>query len=155
LITKKNSQFQQYTSFDLKLTCLKLLREALNCEELKSSVHNQIKNKIIEVFFNYLAFRGTTKIVSVVKSGLSSFISKQRLPKDLLQQSLRPILSNLSSYSKLTLPVLETLSHLLELCTSYFSVKLGEQLLEHLKKWKDTQQILLHQNKHLILQQIF
>jgi transformation/transcription domain-associated protein len=136
----QNKDVDRKNQFALKMSCMKLLREALNSPDLKATEHQTLRNKIIEVFFNYLA-SVNKDVVAISKSGLATFIFQQRLPKDLLQTSLRPILSNLGNVQKLTLPVLQTLSHLLELCTSYFSVKLGEQLREHLKKWQDPAKI--------------
>jgi len=134
----KNAKEQETKkiTFSLKMACMKLVREALNCPDMRASEHSPIRNKIIEVFFGYLN-SANKEIVGIAKSGLATFISQQRLPKDLLQTSLRPILSHLGNYQKLDIAVLQTLSHLLELCTSYFSIKLGEQLLEHLRKWTD------------------
>ncbi|KAA1075738.1 hypothetical protein PGT21_000215 [Puccinia graminis f. sp. tritici] len=43
-----------------------------------------------------------------------------RLPKDLLQSGLRPVLNNLSDHKKLTLPSLQGLARLVELLTNYF-----------------------------------
>ena len=60
-----------------------------------------------------------------------------KLPKDLLQAGLRPILVNLSDYKKLTVAGLEGLARLLELLTNYFKVEIGKKLLDHLRMWAD------------------
>ncbi|KAL9657302.1 hypothetical protein ABK040_011522 [Willaertia magna] len=125
----------------LKISCLKLLREALVCKELRYTENVKIRSQIIEVFFKFLQ-TNNKDVVGIAKSGLTAFIAQQRLPKDLLQQSLRPILSNLGKHNQLNQNVLLTLANLLELCTSYFSVKLGHQLLEHLSKWSDKKNTL-------------
>ena len=57
--------------------------------------------------------------------------------KDLLQSSLRPVLVNLADYRKLNVPLLEGLSRLLELLSSWFNVTLGEKLLDYLSKWAE------------------
>lgn len=134
----------------LKMACMRLLKEALNSSEMNSNPKNaKLRDKIVEVFFKLLS-SVNTEILDIAKSGLSLFISSQRLPKDLLQNSLRPVLTNLGTYQKLNLPILQTLGHLLELCQSYFSVKLGEQLIEHLKVWTHPQKIT-HLEKHEII----
>ena len=58
--------------------------------------------------------------------------SQQKLSKDLLQNGLRPILSNLSEAKKLTTQGLEGLSRLLMLLTGYFKAEIGKKLLDHL-----------------------
>ena len=73
--------------------------------------------------------------------GLAQVIAQQKLPKELLQSSLRPVLLNLADYRKLSVPLLQGLSRLLELLTNCFNVTLGEKLLEHLNKWTGS---LLH-----------
>ncbi len=52
-------------------------------------------------------------------------IDDRKMPKSLLQASLRPILASLGSYNKLNLPMLRGLSHLLELLASWFNITLG------------------------------
>lgn len=69
-------------------------------------------------------------------------VSQQRLPKDLLQESIRPILINLAAYNKLTVPLLNGLSDLLELLSTWFNVTLGNKLKDHLTKWLDPDTLL-------------
>jgi transformation/transcription domain-associated protein len=51
------------------------------------------------------------------------------------------VLLNLADYRKLSVPLLQGLSRLLELLTNCFNVTLGEKLLEHLNKWTDPAKI--------------
>lgn len=60
-----------------------------------------------------------------------------RLPKDLIQSCIRPILLNLRDYKNLSIPLLRGLSRLLNLLSSWFNKSLGEKLIEHLKKFCD------------------
>lgn len=60
-----------------------------------------------------------------------------RLPKELIQSCIRPILLNLREYTKLTMPLLRGLSRLLRLLSSWFNKTLGEKLIEHLHKFTD------------------
>jgi hypothetical protein len=65
-----------------------------------------------------------------------------RLPKNLLQMCIRPVLLNLREYTKLSIPLLRGLSRLLSLLSSWFSKTLGEKLLEHLQRWTDPEKII-------------
>ena len=68
--------------------------------------------------------------------------SKHRLPKDLIQTCIRPILLHLRDHSKLTIPMLRGLSRLLSLLQSWFNKTLGEKLLDHLHKFTDAEKII-------------
>ena len=68
--------------------------------------------------------------------------SPHRLPKNLLQMCIRPVLLNLRDYTKLSIPLLRGLSRLLSLLSSWFSKTLGEKLLEHLQRWTDPEKII-------------
>lgn len=67
--------------------------------------------------------------------------SKSRLPKELLQTCIRPVLLNLRDYAKLSVFLLRGLSRLLSLLSSWFNKTLGEKLLDHLQKWTDPPRI--------------
>lgn len=60
-----------------------------------------------------------------------------RLPKELIQTCIRPILLHLRDHTKLTLCLLRGLSRLLALLSSWFNKTLGEKLLEHLHKFTE------------------
>ena len=68
-------------------------------------------------------------------------ITQQKLPKELLQSSLRPILVNLANYKNLSMPLLQGLARLLELLSSWFNVTLGDKLKDHLRKWLEPEQL--------------
>ena len=68
-------------------------------------------------------------------------INQQRMPKELLQSSLRPILVNLAHTKNLSMPLLQGLARLLELLSNWFNVALGNKLLEHLKKWLEPEKL--------------
>jgi len=68
--------------------------------------------------------------------------SQSRLPKELLQTCIRPVLLNLRDYTRLSVPLLRGLSKLLSLLSSWFNTTLGEKLLEHLTKWTDPDRII-------------
>lgn len=66
--------------------------------------------------------------VAHAQEGLAAIIAHQKMPKQLLQTSLRPILVNLAYYNKLRLPLLHGLERLLQLLASWFNVTLGSVL---------------------------
>ncbi len=112
----------------------------MGCNDFQTPEHLDFRNWIIGVFFKALTLR-SREIVNVAKQGLSQVLTQQKLPKELLQSSLRPVLLNLADYKKLSVPLLQGLSRLLELLTNCFNVTLGEKLLEHLNKWTDPAKI--------------
>jgi transformation/transcription domain-associated protein len=64
-----------------------------------------------------------------------------RLPKELLQTGLRPILMNLADPKRLSVPGLEGLAGLLALLTNYFKVEIGHKLLDHFRIVADPQML--------------
>lgn len=136
-------EFDPKVQANLQLSCVRLLCAALNNPDMQQNEQKfeHARQAIIERFFALLQ-SDNEKIVFAVKQGLSTYISQQHLKKELLQSCLRPILSTLGHHQYLKISVLSTLKHLLELCTNYFNVKLGEQLLAHLRTWKTKEQIV-------------
>jgi transformation/transcription domain-associated protein len=65
-----------------------------------------------------------------------------RLPKELLQTCIRPVLLNLRDYTRLSVPLLRGLARLLSLLSSWFNKTLGEKLMEHLQKWTEPEMIM-------------
>uniref|UniRef100_A0A6N2MXR8 Uncharacterized protein n=2 Tax=Salix viminalis TaxID=40686 RepID=A0A6N2MXR8_SALVM len=120
----------------LRTSCIELLCTAMAWADFKSQNHSELRAKIISMFFKSLTCR-TPEIVAVAKEGLRQVINQQRMPKELLQSSLRPILVNLAHTKNLSMPLLQGLARLLELLSSWFNVTLGGKLLEHLKKWME------------------
>ncbi|KAK3127876.1 hypothetical protein QOZ80_7AG0579590 [Eleusine coracana subsp. coracana] len=124
----------------LRTACIELLCTAMAWGDLKAPNHNDLRAKIISMFFKSLTSR-TTEIVNVAKEGLRQVVQQQRMPKDLLQSSLRPILVNLAHTKSLTMPLLQGLARLLELLSNWFNVTLGAKLLDHLKKWLEPEKL--------------
>ena len=79
---------------------------------------------------------------SVTHKEMETAKSQSRLPKELLQTCIRPVLLNLREYSKLSVPLLRGLAKLLSLLSSWFNKALGEKLLEHLTKWTEPDRII-------------
>ncbi|KAL6010354.1 hypothetical protein ACLOJK_000785 [Asimina triloba] len=124
----------------LRTACIELLCTAMAWQDFKTPNHAELRAKIISMFFKSLTCR-TPEIVAVAKEGLRQVIQQQRMPKDLLQSSLRPILVNLAHTKSLTMPLLLGLARLLELLSNWFNVTLGGKLLEHLKKWLEPEKL--------------
>uniref|UniRef100_A0A7N0UBU8 Non-specific serine/threonine protein kinase n=1 Tax=Kalanchoe fedtschenkoi TaxID=63787 RepID=A0A7N0UBU8_KALFE len=118
----------------LRTACIELLCTAMAWADFKAPNHSELRAKVISMFFKSLTCR-TPEIVAVAKEGLRQVITQQRMPKELLQSSLRPILVNLAHPKNLSMPLLQGLARLLELLSNWFNVTLGGKLLDHLKKW--------------------
>ncbi|TID14916.1 hypothetical protein CANINC_004587 [Pichia inconspicua] len=117
---------------NLRVVCINLLSLALTKQEFSNP---QVRTRILSVFFKTLCSK-STRIIDATHSGLKMVLSQNsKLPKELLQSGLRPMLMNLSDYKKLTVPGLEALSRLLELLITYFKVEIGRKLLDHLMAW--------------------
>jgi hypothetical protein len=103
---------------------------------------SKLRQEVIGMLFKSLTCR-TPEIVAASKAGLQQVISQQKLPKELLQQSLRPILGPIcANHKHLSLPLLQGLARLLELLSNWFNVTLGEKLIDHLNKWLEPEKLL-------------
>lgn len=93
------------------------------------------------VYFKSL-YSLSPEVKEVAHEGLRSVLKHQnRLPKELLQTGLRPILMNLADPKRLSVPGLEGLARLLELLTHYFKVEIGHKLLDHFRIVADPQML--------------
>ncbi|GMM30245.1 histone acetyltransferase [Martiniozyma asiatica (nom. inval.)] len=130
-VTEYNTT-QQLVS--LRVVCIELLSLALTKPEFSNST---VRNRILSVFFKTL--RSTSqKTIDATFKGLSIVLSDNaKLPKELLQEGLRPMLVNLSDFKKLTVEGLDALCKLLTLLITYFKVEVGRKLLNHLMSWAD------------------
>lgn len=124
----------------LRTACIELLCTAMAWADFKTPNHADLRSRIIAMFFKSLTCR-TPEIVAVAKEGLRQVIQQQKMPKDLLQSSLRPILVNLAHTRSLTMPLLQGLARLLELLSNWFNVTLGCKLMEHLRKWLEPEKL--------------
>lgn len=86
---------------------------------------NELRNKAVQMLFKQLTSPDKA-VVDIAQEGLSVVIRHQRMPKALLQTSLRPILVQLAYYNKLQLPLLKGLACLLQLLSNWFNITLGE-----------------------------
>ncbi|XP_024004594.1 transformation/transcription domain-associated protein isoform X2 [Eutrema salsugineum] len=124
----------------LRTACIEILCTTMAWADFRTQSYNELRAKIISMFFKSLTCRAP-EIVTVAKEGLRQVINQQRMPKELLQSSLRPILVNLAHTKNLNMPLLQGLARLLELLSNWFNVTLGGKLLEHLKKWLEPEKL--------------
>ena len=116
---------------------------------------SQIWSKIIQTFFKSL-YAPSSEVSDAASDGLRNVLSlTNRLPKDLLQAGLRPVLMNLQDPTKLSVSALSGLAKLLTLLTSYFKTEIGERLLAQINVIADAQALakssftLLEQNSQM------
>ncbi|KID86829.1 histone acetylase complex subunit [Metarhizium guizhouense ARSEF 977] len=114
---------------NLRVSCIRLLSTAMTFEEF---ANNPIKGKILSVFFKCLYSESKPTIAAANDALRSVLAVDRRLPKDLLQGGLRPVLASLSDPKRLTVHGLDNLSRLLKLLTSYFKVEIGARLLDQI-----------------------
>lgn len=120
---------------ELRVVCIKLLSLALTKPGFSLGSLSEARIRILGVFFKALCNK-STEIIHAAHLGLKSSLDESaKLPKELLQNGLRPMLMNLSDHKKLTVSGLEALARLLELLISYFRVEIGRKLLDHLMAW--------------------
>ncbi|KAN0059794.1 transcription-associated protein 1 [Thecaphora frezii] len=116
----------------LRVVAIRLLSSAMACNDFLSPKQNQMRMKIISVYFKSLYSR-SEEVVQVAYDSLKTVLTQQsKLPKDLLQSGLRPILMTLADRNRLTAAGLDGLARLLQLLTNYFKVEIGTKLLDHL-----------------------
>src|SRR5258707_3325678 len=93
----------------------------------------KILSRVTSVYFKSLYFP-SQEVKDVAHEGLRMVLTHQsRLPKELLQTGLRPILMNLADPKRLSVPGLQGLARLLELLTNYFKVEVRHKLLDHFR----------------------
>ena len=125
------------TSLTLKVVSLNLLATFLTFPDFQQAQLQQVRNHIVSLFFKSL-YSKNQQVVDVARRSLQKVILFQhKLPKDLMQSGLRPVLTNLTDPKRLTVHGLEGLCRLLQLLTSYFKPEIGRKMLEHIASWSD------------------
>ncbi|TDZ59852.1 Transcription-associated protein 1 [Colletotrichum trifolii] len=124
---------------NLRVACINILSTATSFEEwapLKQGNH-PTRSKTVSVFFKCL-YSESKATVDAANSALKNTLeAHQKLPKDLLQGGLRPVLASLQDAKKLTTSGLDNLGRLLKLLTTYFKVEIGSRLLDHVQVLAD------------------
>ncbi|WVR08546.1 hypothetical protein IAU60_005601 [Kwoniella sp. DSM 27419] len=143
LISKPATHKQETWLKTLRISCLKLLRSSMGAPEFLNKPHlAQLRARIIQVYFKHV-YSTNPDIVDVAHEGLRDVLQQQsKLPKDVLQQGLRPILVNLADAKRLSVSGLDGLARFLELLTNYFKVEIGIKLLDHFKTLGDQQMLM-------------
>lgn len=137
LASKPQEQRNAEHIVNLRVACIRLLSTAQTFPEFCTSPPNQSFLRIIAVFFKAL-YSKSPEVVEAANAGLQGVLTTtNKLPKDVLQSGLRPILVNLQDPRKLSVEGLDGLARLLKLLTNYFKVEIGTRLLDHLKTIAD------------------
>jgi transformation/transcription domain-associated protein len=116
---------------NLRVSCIKILSTAMGFDEFGNGA---TRARVVSVFFNLLYSESPT-IIEAANDALKAVLQyTNKLPKDLLQNGLRPVLQSLQDVKRLTVHSLESLGRLLKLLTTYFKVEIGSRLLDHVKQ---------------------
>ncbi|KAI0068843.1 FAT-domain-containing protein [Artomyces pyxidatus] len=116
----------------LRVASIRLLTASMPITDFFSK-QPQTRQRVTSVYFKSL-YSPSSEVKDVAHEGLRMVLTHHsRLPKELLQTGLRPILMNLADPKRLSVPGLEGLARLLELLTNYFKVEIGHKLLEHFR----------------------
>ncbi|KAI9818249.1 MAG: hypothetical protein M1832_004465 [Thelocarpon impressellum] len=137
LAGKPNEQRTAESIISLRVSCIRLLSMAMSFPEFGNSPQNQSRSRIISVFFKSL-YSKSTDVIDAANAGLKGVLTQtNKLPKDLLQNGLRPILMNLQDPKRLSVAGLDGLARLLTLLTNYFKVEIGSRLIDHMETIAD------------------
>ncbi|KAI0352960.1 atypical/PIKK/TRRAP protein kinase [Trametes cingulata] len=140
LVGRTNGRQSSLDIIKLRVACIKLLTASMPMTDFFAKQH-QTRQRVTTVYFKSL-YSPTPEIKEVAHEGLRMVLTHQaRLPKELLQTGLRPILMNLADPKRLSIPGLEGLARLLELLTNYFKVEIGHKLLDHFRIVADPQML--------------
>ncbi|OAA68650.1 histone acetylase complex subunit [Niveomyces insectorum RCEF 264] len=123
---------------DLRAACIRILSTAMASDDFpKGPEGNETRPKIISLFFTCL-YTEPKPVVEAASDALRRiFLHMHKLPKDLLQLNLRPVLASLQEPKRLKADSLDNLVRLLRLLTNYFKVEIAVRLLDHLGKLAD------------------
>ncbi|KAG8901590.1 hypothetical protein FRB99_005203 [Tulasnella sp. 403] len=126
----------------LRVACIKLLTASMPVTDFFSR-QLPVRQRAIGVYFKSL-YSSSVDVKNAAHDGLRVVLQHQtRLPKELLQTGLRPILMNLADPKRISVSGLDGLARLLELLTHYFKVEIGMKLLEHYSSIADAN--MLHE----------
>ncbi|KAI5293215.1 hypothetical protein KEM52_005736, partial [Ascosphaera acerosa] len=122
---------QQINAF--RVACLRLLSTAMSYPEFSNTPNNPARLRVLTVFFKCLHAR-PSEIIEAAKVGMRDYLAHTpKLPRDVLQHGLRPILMSLQDAKRLSVPGLQGLARLLALLNNHFKVEIGLRLLDHTK----------------------
>ncbi|GAP87643.2 putative FAT domain-containing protein [Rosellinia necatrix] len=134
----KPAEFRTHESIvNLRVACIKILSKAMGFEDFQKGQNNPTRTKVVSVFFKCLYSESKPTIEAANDAIKAVLLQTNKLPKDLLQQGLRPVLANLQEPKRLSTHGLDNLARLLRLLTTYFKVEIGSRLLDHIKVLAD------------------
>ncbi|PCH41022.1 hypothetical protein WOLCODRAFT_151061 [Wolfiporia cocos MD-104 SS10] len=140
LIGRNNPRQSTLEITKLRVACIRLLTASMPLTDFFSK-QNQTRQRVTTVYFKSL-YSTVPEVKEAAHDGLRMVLTHQtRLPKELLQTGLRPILMNLADPKRLSISGLEGLAKLLELLTNYFKVEIGHKLLDHFRVVADPQML--------------
>lgn len=139
----------------LRVVCVQLLSAALANSQLNTPNYNQTRIRALSVYFKLLYSKAPEVVDAAYQSLKQVMLAQGKLPKDLLQTGLKPVLMNLADHKKLSVaslhvsliarqrsyslvetdvfPSSKGLARLLELLTNYFKVEIGQKLVDHFR----------------------
>lgn len=130
----KPAEFRTHDSIiRLRVACIKILSTAMGFEDFQKGQANPTRSKIVSVFFKCLYAESKETIEAANDALKVVLLQTTKLPKELLQNGLRPVLAKLQDPRRLSTHGLEGLARLLQLLTTYFKVEIGSRLLDHIK----------------------
>ena len=92
LAGKPAEQRTHESIISLRVSCIKMLTTAMGFEEFQKGPANPTRTKIVSVFFKCL-YSESKQTIQAANDALKVVLSQQtKLPKDLLQNGLRPVL---------------------------------------------------------------
>jgi len=134
---KQNDPRQIMQLQALRCSCVELLCAAMCSPHLNLCENlTDLRDRVILLFFKVLS-KGPKDALAFAKTGLNHVLNtnpndpKRGNFKELLQNSLRPVLAKLSDYKKLSVQLLEGLARLLELLQQHAG-RQADRVLEKL-----------------------
>ncbi|CAK7274206.1 transcription-associated protein 1 [Sporothrix epigloea] len=134
----KSAEFRTHNHIvELRVACIRILSTAMGIDEFQRNKDNKpsaVRAQIVSMFFSRLYEESDPTCEAANEALKRVLMYTSKLPKDLLQQGLRPVLASLQDAKRLTPGRLENLALLLRLLTNYFKVEIGSRLLNHVAK---------------------
>ncbi|GAA5832957.1 hypothetical protein JCM3766R1_000374 [Sporobolomyces carnicolor] len=118
----------------LRVVSVQLLSATLSNPQFNGANYAQYRIRALSIYFKLLYAKAPEVVDAAYESLAQVMQSQGKLPKDLLQTGLKPVLMNLADHKKLSVASLQGLARLLELLPNYFKVEIGVKLVEHYRK---------------------
>lgn len=91
----------------LRVVCVQLLSAALASPEFNNQAHHATRLKALSVYFKLLYSKAPEVVEASYQSLKQVMVQQGKLPKDLLQSGLKPVLMNLADHKKLSVASLQ------------------------------------------------